>query len=271
MNGNLKTTGIIVQKKPLGESDLLITFLSPELGLKKAIAPNAREYKSILRGRSELLMVNDFLLIKGKRLDRILQMETQTSYAKLSTSIGKLTVSQYLAELILNLAHEQPQSELYTLFLEHLRRIENLSNDELLFAHLAQAVYHLLAVSGIAPKVYNCVHSQKQIIPNFQQPHWRVGFSFSGGGVTEYVKSSYPSHLYQINDHLNAIELALFQSLSQPSLVSHLPDIIPISYDDFLIQKSWMRIERILKSYLEFHLDCKMRSAEVITDLLINF
>lgn len=271
MNTTLKTIGIIVQKKPLGESDLLITFLSPEWGLKSAIAPQAREYKSILRGRSELLMVNDFLLIKGRKLDRILQMETQTSYAKLTTSIGKLTVSQYLAELILHLAHEQAQPELYTLFLEHLRRIENLSNDDLLFAHLAQAVYHLLAIGGIAPEVYHCVHSQKQIIPNFQQPHWRVGFSFQGGGVTEYVKSSYPSHFSQINDHLSAIELALFQSLSKPYLTANLSDIIPLINDDFLIQKSWMRIERILKSYLEFHLDCKMRSAEVITDLLIAF
>ncbi len=271
MNTTLKTTGIIIQKKSLGESDLLMTFLSPEWGLTKAIAPNGREYKSMLRGRCELLMVNDFVLMKGRNLHRILQMETKISYSKLTSNIGKLTVSQYLAELILHLAHEQPQPELYSLFLEHLRRIENLNGDELLFAHLAQAVYHLLAVSGIAPEVYNCVHSQKPISPNFQQSHWRVGFSFSGGGITEYTKSPYPSHHYQINDHLSAIELALFQSLSQPSLISHLPEIIPISYDDFLIQKSWMRIERILKSYLEFHLDCKMRSAEVITDLLINF
>lgn len=271
MNGSFKTTGIIVQKKPLGESDLLIFFLSPELGLKKAIASEAREYKSTFRGRSELLMVNDFVLMKGRKLDRILQMEIQIAHSKLSSSIGKLTVSQYLAELIIHIAHEQPQAELYTLFLEHLKRIENLNNDDLLFAHLAQAVYHLLAINGIAPKVYNCVHSQKAITPNFEQPHWRVGFSFAGGGVTEYVKSPYPSHLYQINDHLNALELALFQSLSQPSLVSNLSEIIPLVYDDFLIQKSWMRIERILKSYLEFHLDCKLRSAEIITDLLISF
>lgn len=267
MKGNFQTTGIIVRKKPLGESDLLITFLSPELGLKKAIASSAREYKSIFRGRSELLMVNNFVLIKGRKLDRILQMETQKSYQKLSTSIGKLTMSQYLAELILHLAIEEPQPELYTLFLEHLRRMENLNHDDLLFAHLAQAVYHFLAVSGIAPKVHHCVYSQKPIIPNFQQPHWRVGFSFAGGGVTEYVKSSATSHLYPINDHLNAIELAFFQTLSQP----HLPDMLSLTKDHFLMQKSWIRIERILKSYVEFHLNCKMRSAEVITDLLIDF
>ncbi|WP_330204336.1 DNA repair protein RecO [Cyanobacterium sp. Dongsha4] len=271
MNATFQTTGIIIQKKPFGENDLLISFLSPELGLKKAIAPNVKLYKSTLRGRTELLMVNDFFLIQGTNLDRILQIEGQMSYRQLNSNIGKLTISQYLAELVLHLAHEQPQKELYTLFLEHLRRIDSLTNNEQLFACLAQAVFHLLAISGIAPEIYHCVHNYQPIQPNFNQPYWRVGFTFQGGGVTEYVKSSYSSHYYQINDHLNAIELALLQTLPKPSLPSDLTSIIPSHYDDLVIQKSWMRIERILKSYLEFHLDCKMRSAEVITDILIAF
>ncbi|PHV62019.1 DNA repair protein RecO [Cyanobacterium aponinum] len=271
MNANFQTTGIILQKKPFGENDLLISFLSPELGLKKAIAPNGRLYKSTLRGRTELLMVNDFFLIKGRNLDRILQIEGQISYGQLNSNIGKLTISQYLAELVLHLAHEQPQKELYMLFLEHLRRIDSLTDNEKLFAYLAQAVFHLLAISGIAPEIYHCVHNQRQIQPNFEQPYWRVGFTFQGGGVTEYFKSSYSSHYYQINDHLNAVELALLQSLPKPSLLSDLREIIPFNCDDLVIQKSWMRIERILKNYLEFHLDCKMRSAEVIADILIGF
>lgn len=41
-----ETKGIVLKRKPLGEEDILVTFLSPSLGLKKAIAPGAKKHKS---------------------------------------------------------------------------------------------------------------------------------------------------------------------------------------------------------------------------------
>lgn len=146
MSLTYQTTGIIVRKQGFGENDLLITLLSPENGLVKAIAPNARKHQSTLRGRTELFVVNKFLMIKGKNLDRISQVETEKTYRKLSQSLGKLTASQYLAELVLNLAiTQEPQSELYVILNEHLQRIEQLSPSENLFPYISQSVFHFFS------------------------------------------------------------------------------------------------------------------------------
>ncbi|MDW8462667.1 MAG: recombination protein O N-terminal domain-containing protein [Geminocystis sp.] len=70
MSNVFETKGIILRRKALGEEDVLVTFLSPSLGLKKAIAPGAKKHKSPLRGKTELLLENNFLLIRGRSLDK---------------------------------------------------------------------------------------------------------------------------------------------------------------------------------------------------------
>ena len=267
MNTSYELTGIVINKKPLAENDLLLTILSPEQGLVRVVAPSARKYKSQLRGRTELLVVNSFFIVKGKSLDRITQIETIESHPQLSYSIEKLTASQYLAELVLHLAlPEQPQVELYTILLEHLNRLVEINRQVNLFPYISQAVFHLLAVSGIAPNVYTCVQSQKNIEPQFNQLRWHIGFSFHGGGV---IRTNIPIH-YPVNVKINAIELALLQSLASANLTP-IEQIIPDHYDRLLIDKSWIRVERLLKSYLEFQLGKVLKSAEMITDLLIAF
>lgn len=267
MNATYKTTGIIVRKQGFGENDLLITLLSPDNGLVKVIAPNARKHQSTLRGKTELFVVNNFLIIKGRSLDRISQVETEKTYRKLSQSLGKLTVSQYLAELILNLAiTEEPQPELYAIFNEHLRRIEQLSNTENLFPYIAQSVFHFLAIAGVAPNVYNCLKTQQPITPNFEQKDWKVGFSFKAGGLLKTLntgKINHESHQIPINSQLNAMELALFQSLAHKILLP-ITEILPPVYPDSLIENGWIRVERILKEYIEFYLGHALKSAEVI-------
>jgi len=129
MSQTYQTTGIILKQNPFKENDLLVTIFSPEYGLVRAIAPGARKYKSRLRGRIQPLVINEFLIVKGTNLDRLIQPETKESYPKLSHNLGKLTISQYLAEIILNLAPtEQPQIELYNTFNKHLKTLETLDN-----------------------------------------------------------------------------------------------------------------------------------------------
>jgi len=264
MSLNYQATGIIVKKQPFGEDDILVTFLAIDRGLIKAIAPQARYHKSSLRGKTELLMVNQFSLVKGKNLDRILEMDTIQSYPKLSRNIKKLTISQFLAEVVLNIAmKEQSQAELYTLFNEHLRRIEHLSTSDNIFPYLCQAVFHFLAVTGIAPSIYNCIYTQQSVNPNFDIPHWHIGFSYQGGGIYTPV-----THNPQ-ETKLNALELFLLQSLSSKTLDS-IKHNIPSHYDTDDIQKAWQTVETTLKTYLEFYLGHALKSARIMTDILLS-
>lgn len=201
MGQTYKATGINLKAAPLGESDRVLTILTPEYGLIQAVAAGARKPTSKLGGRSGLFVVNQLVISKGRSLDRITQAEIIHSYPSLSRDLGRLTVAQYWAELVLCQAlSEQPQVELYELFTEHLNRLEHLplrggiSSQTMVLAHLVQGIFHLLAVAGVAPQVQACCITQHPLIPDFSHPDWRVGFSVSGGGIVslsalEQVKS----------------------------------------------------------------------------------
>ena len=198
MSRTYKATGINLKSMPLGGSDRLLTILTREFGLIRAIAPGARKHLSKLGGRSGLFVVNELLMASGRSLDKITQAETLESYPGLSQDLGKLAASQYLAEMVLVQAlSEQPQEELFCLLNEHLSRLERLPNrsDSLVLAHLTHAVFHLLALAGITPQVQVCCLTQCPLTPDFTDPNWRVGFSVPAGGTVTLAALGRPRPL----------------------------------------------------------------------------
>lgn len=263
MSKTYQTVGIIVKKKPFGEADLILTILSPEYGLFQAIAPGARKYKSKLRGRSELFVVNEMLLTKGRSLDKVTQLETLQTYPNLSGNLAKLSVSQYLAELVLNLGvKDEPQRELYELFKEHLRRLNNIDNTSIsvLYAYLSQAVFHLLAINGIAPQFNKCCATNTQINPDLSNPRWKIGFSFDAGGIIDH-ESNFP-----INVTLTGLELTLMQHLGDQTLVETMA-ILPEKLDNLSLELAWVNIECSLRNYVSYNLGRSFKSSTLIDSL----
>lgn len=272
-------TGINLKGMALGEADRLVTILTPELGLIRAVAPGARKHKSKLRGRCELFVVNELLIAKGRSLDKIAQAETVESYPGLSRDLGKLAASQYMAELVLCLAlSEQPQAELYQLLNEHLRRIEALQGEPVR-AYLAQAVFHLLAIAGIGPQVQACCLTGETLVPNWSESGWRVGFSFDAGGLIDLStlaqdRQSQPNGVQTninqltstpINIKIGAVELTLLQQLGSQFLPT-LPQILP-KLEDLSLNTAWVRVERILRDYAQYQFGRNLRSAALVDDL----
>ncbi|AVH70868.1 DNA repair protein RecO [Nostoc sp. 'Lobaria pulmonaria (5183) cyanobiont'] len=186
MSRTYKATGINLKTQALGESDKIVTILTREFGLIRAVAPGSRKHNSSLGGRSGMFVVNELLIAKGRSLDKITQAQTLKTYPGLAKDLGKLAASQYLAEIVLCEAlSEQPQEELYDLFNEHLHRLEAVSsaNPSGVLAHLAHGVFHLLALAGLTPQVQICCLSQCSLKPNFTDPNWQVGFSIPAGGT----------------------------------------------------------------------------------------
>jgi DNA repair protein RecO (recombination protein O) len=252
-----KATGINLKSMPIGESDRLLTILTKEYGLIRVVAPGARKHHSKLGGRTALFVVNELLVAKGRSLDKITQAETLESYPALGQDLLKLSASQYLAEVVMYHAlDDHPQEELFCLLEEHLSRLEQLpktTSDRayIIIAHLAHAVFHLLALAGIAPQVRNCCITKSAIAPDFTTPNWRIGFCPLSGGI---ITSS--PHTIE----LNATELALLQQLAQPELPKFLENIL----DPHLSVASWLPLERILRHYTEYHFGRIIRSAALI-------
>ncbi|MBE9118176.1 DNA repair protein RecO [Lusitaniella coriacea LEGE 07157] len=285
MSRTYKATGINLKSMPLGEADRLVTILTPEWGLIRAVAPGSRKPKSQLRGRIELFVVNDLLIAKGKSLDKIIQAETQQSYPGLSRNLGKLTASQYLAEVVLGLAlSEQPQIELYDLFNEHLRRLEQLScaanlqaSAVPILSHIAHGVFHLLAIAGIAPQVHRCCLSGKSLAPNLSDPHWRVQFTVEVGGI---IGENNPDNLRpsptrvltqpQLKRSLSGIELALLQQLTAAELHPESQELPGTLQSQTSLDAPWSTVEKLLRSYAQYHLGKSIRSAILMDSLLMT-
>lgn len=307
MSQTYKATGINLKSIPLGEADRLLTILTREFGLIRVVAPGARKQKSKLGGRSGLFVVNQLLLAKGRSLDKIIQAETTESYPGLSQDLSKLAASQYLAELVLcHALSEQPQEELYELLNEHLRRLEQLpkitanpSGLSLVLAHLSHGVFHLLALAGIAPQVQLCCITQHTLMPDLTDPNWRVGFSVEAGGTISLVSDqSNRNHLPnptiptqaqslsetidnpdtdvilppppRVNHKLNALELTLLQQLAAaelPQLSTLLKDQLGGSKAAESVDSLWVKLERILRDYAQYHFGRSIRSAALVDSL----
>jgi len=279
MSRTYKATGINLKSMPMGETDRLVTILSPQVGIIRVVAPGSRKHHSRLGGRSGLFVINDLLVVKGRRLDKLTQAETVRSFPGLSQHLGKLTASQYLAELVLCQAlRDQPQEDLFYLFVEHLERLEKATSATIL-ASLVQGIFHLLAIAGVAPEVQHCCITREPMQPNLLDSNWRIGFSLTLGGIVHLDQLAAvasrsrpptratgqvgydtvgPSGAAEIIQ-LTALELALLQQLSQPHLRSTSNSTL-----DSTPHWLWYRLERLLRQYAEYHFDRPLRSATLI-------
>lgn len=270
MSGTYKATGINLRAIPIGENDRLVTILTREHGLIKAIAPGARKSNSSLGGRSNIFVVNSLLLAKGRSLDKITQAETVTTYSGLSGDLSKLAASQYLAELVLAQAlSERPQEDLYQLLMLHLGRLNSLDRGDHTgsIAHLCQGIFHLLALDGIAPQVYDCCITKRPLVPNFTIEHWQVGFSVEAGSTLELSAIDRGDPSVVANYRLSALDLLLLQHLADPSLdrLDLEIDRFPLAtISDTDLAAVWRRLERILRQYIHYHLNIQIRSAALI-------
>ncbi|MGF1499743.1 MAG: DNA repair protein RecO [Elainellaceae cyanobacterium] len=253
MGGTYKATGINLKSIPMGESDRLLTVLTQEWGIIRVVAPGARKHRSSLRGLSSVFVINNLLIAQGRSLDKLVQAESLQSFPKLSQDLGKLTAGQYLAELVLCQAlSQQPQEDLFTLLVEHLERLAT-RPQSMTLASLVHAIFHLLALAGLAPQVQRCCLTLQPVSPNFADPNWRIGFDAAAGGTVCLAPPSPPrvkekASAYRVTEmaegsdrppsrsalsaarptsgrsspvmvKLTALELALLQHLSLPNLL----------------------------------------------------
>ena len=271
MSRTYKAIGINLKSMPFGEADRLLTVLTREFGLIRAVAVGARKQNSRIGGRSGLFVVNDLLIAKGRSLDKITQADTLESYPKLGGDLRKLTAGQYLAEVVLQQAlSDQPQDDLFYLLNEHLARLERSPSSQVL-AHLSHAVFQLLVLAGIAPQVHQCCVTQTILKPDLADSSWQAGFSTVGGGAVtldaleqlqiqdgskgtgKYIPSRH-SKKARLNMPISAIELSLLQELASP-------DLPPNSAT---VEEAWFAIERLLRQYAQYHFDQPIRSAALI-------
>jgi DNA repair protein RecO (recombination protein O) len=296
----LTTVGIVLKAMPMGEADRLVTFLAPDQGILRAIAPGARKPKSPLSGRMGLFVVNQLLLLPGRSLAKVVQAEAIASFPKLSQDLAKLTTAQYWAELVLAQALEDhPQPELFTALTTYLQWLEPAPPHQVL-PGLVIGIYHFLHLAGLTPQLDHCCLSQDPIVPNAVPDRGGVYFSITLGGIvygdalqqTGMSPSSLPRPILKsrsaaqdvpappwpnpqsansparmaFSDRERSLSLspeALIRLQQLPHLEALLtPDpASPLPEDNVA---PWLALERLLREYAQYHLDHTIRSATLI-------
>jgi DNA repair protein RecO (recombination protein O) len=297
MSKTYKATGINLKTQPLGESDKIVTILTQEFGLIRAVATGARKQNSSLGGKMGMFVINELLISPGKNLNIIIEAQTIRSYQGLSKDLGKLAASQYLAEIVLcQSLSEQPQIEIYELFNKHIQRLEDIPRTETksVVACLVQCVFQLLTLAGLTPQVEFCCLTQRFLTPDWKNPHWQVGFSIPSGGIicleawknlqqqieqgkwenrkmNGKTKTNVPNTQSLASDPIDKTvfyqqELPVVSYLlngKELFMLQHLSEIEIIQIDaaDY---SGWLAVEQVLRQYVQYHLGRPIHSATLI-------
>ncbi|MEM9156074.1 MAG: DNA repair protein RecO [Cyanobacteria bacterium J06642_2] len=251
-----RATGINLKSMPLGESDRIVTLLTKEFGLVRVVAKGSRKPKSALGGRTEPFVVNNLLIARGRSLDRISQAETARSFSGLRSSLAKLTVAQYWAEVVLHQAlSQQPQEDVFAVLLEHLERLSDAPRQAAAaLPLLGHGVYHLLAIAGVAPQVHRCHYCRCRMDVPVDAIGSEREFLFSpasGGAICDTCEIAQRPERVAV---LSAPTLAALQTLPNAAL----PECtdIPIG--------AWLGVEQALHRTIQYHFDRTIQSSTLV-------
>ena len=122
------TTGLILRKRRLTESSLIIHWLTPSLGRLATVAKGALRPKSTFRGRLDLFYEADFSFNRSRRseLHTLTEVRTREIHSSLRVDLSYLQQACYGAELVEQTTEsDTPLPEIFELMrslLEHLPR-----------------------------------------------------------------------------------------------------------------------------------------------------
>jgi recombinational DNA repair protein (RecF pathway) len=130
MRHKYSTEGMILARTPLAEAGLLVTVLTPELGLIRATAAGARRSGAKLAHALQTLNESELMLVRGKEGWRLTgAVLSQDRFASL-TRDGRTRVAR-VASLLVRLVHgERADPTLHALFVEFVSALAACTNDE---------------------------------------------------------------------------------------------------------------------------------------------
>jgi len=114
------TTTITLLRRPLGEADHLVVFLSADRGRIRATARGTRKPKSKLAAAVQPFVHADIMFATGRGMDRVAQVQVVDSFRELREDLRRLAHASYWTELV-DRGEGQPADRVYALLQACLR------------------------------------------------------------------------------------------------------------------------------------------------------
>jgi DNA repair protein RecO (recombination protein O) len=151
------TKAIVLKTHKYAEADLIITFLTLNKGILRALAKGSRKTKSRFGSSLEPFTHSKITVIgKEQNLPRIIQSDIIDSFYHIRENIHDFAHFSKMAEVLLSLTPEKTQSEvLFSFFLKMLRVANRSGNDKKSTLYIASQVL-MLSLFGYAPHLSGC-------------------------------------------------------------------------------------------------------------------
>ena len=123
----IKSLGVVIRRRDLGEADRLLTFLTSHHGKVKAVAKGCRRPRSRLGGNLEPLAVSELVLWRreGRDLGVVSGAELVEYFPLLSSDLRAFAAGQFAAEMLdRSLAEGESHPRLFSLLVSFLRSLE---------------------------------------------------------------------------------------------------------------------------------------------------
>lgn len=152
----IKTSGMILKQRDIGENDRIVTVLTPDMGLIEICARRSKSPKNPLTAATQVLCYSSFELYRGKTAYYIADSaEVIRSFYDLRLDVVKLALAGYFAELCAALSPTvENGAEVLRLLLNTCHLLET---DRYPMEHL-RPVFELrvLSLSGFMPNLVAC-------------------------------------------------------------------------------------------------------------------
>ena len=162
----IKTLGLILKKQNLGETDRIITVLTPAFGKRRVVAKAVRRPLSKLAGHLDSLMITQLMITDKKELPQVTSAELVEPFVNIRESLELLEQAYAVGKVAERLAQENtPQQSLFHNTVDAFSRIDEDINCLATWLHY---LYSLSKLYGVYISEFNCHDCNKEIIGEAQ-------------------------------------------------------------------------------------------------------
>lgn len=251
----MKTQGIVLKQRPIGENDRILTILSGDLGLIEVTARNVKSTRSTLGGASQILSYCDFCLYKGKNHYIVNSAEPINSFYSLRLDVVKLSLAGYFCEIMIFLCgqNDDGAGEMLKLMLNTLHFLQDDSREE----RQLKCIFELrsMTISGFMPDLVGCCGCGEY------EKDQMMFFPTEGRIICLdcYNKGNMRANnmiFFKINPAiLSAMRFIIF---SQPSRI----------FGFRLTGESLKKLSEIAEDYVKLHIDARFNSLNMYKSLI---
>ena len=102
----VKISGIVISENSLGDSDKMLTILTPNLGKISCVAKGAKRPKSMLMAGSQFLCFGEYILYKSQDIYTMNSSNPIELFYNIRTDLDKLNYASLITKIISDVTTE---------------------------------------------------------------------------------------------------------------------------------------------------------------------